>query len=1003
MTTALIPDHTTIHAMVAEAEAHLASGRLDAAASIYEKVMPSMPGNADLHYVLGLVYLEQGLIEKALKQLCEAIRLSPGEPKILRGLGDAQTAAGDLMAATGAYQKVLAVDPHNTQVLVNLGNTWHAMDHLEQALDCFQKAAAIDPNSKRALNNLGKTYLDLNDLDQALVCLDQCLKIDPDYAEARFNRAVALLTIGDYVQGWREYEWRFKRKTAGQVYPHKLTSPRWQGEPFPDRCLLVHAEQGMGDMLQFVRYLPWVKQLGGRVILEAHPPLLPLLKALDCVDVVLPFDKHRPAPIEHDFHIPLVSLAAQYAVTTACIPVKVPYLRADKAKMAAWKKRIGDGGLRVGLVWSGSGLNPRRNLNLEDCRSWLQRPGIRFYALQKGVAAGQLPKSFADLPLTNLGDQLDDFSDTAAVMACLDLIISVDTAAAHLAGAMGLPTWVLLPFTTDWRWPQGRKARPWYPTVRTFRQGLRGDWSAVIRQVEKALGRLKAPARARQPNRTIGLDSDSAGEPENRQVRSTVEAGLQLLNEGNTEEAKVLFQLAVETQPADPVACYNLGLILQQSNELETAARYYLQALDAAPKFSQAMSNLGSVRLMQGMVEAAAGCFEQVVLMEPENAGSHYNLGNAHLARNEFLRAIESYQMALKLNPRHFKTLNNMGRAWHQLGQYDRSRSCLDRAIELHPDYAEAHLNRAVNALLLGAWEPGWQEYQWRFKCHNQHRVYPHRLVSPVWDGRHLAGQKILVHSEQGIGDAIQFCRYIPLIKACGGQIIFEVRKSLYPLFKTFKGVDELVTLSEHHANEDNCRWHLPLGNCPLIFHTTPHNVPAQTPYIFADPDKIRQWRRRLPAEGLHVGLVWSGNDTYRQRSCSLHDLAALTGIKGVNWIGLQKGPAAAMAEPDRRPAGFKLDNWGEDFQDFSDTAAAVANLDLIISIDTSVAHLAGAMGKPVWVMLPAVPDWRWMLHRSDSPWYPGMRLFRQPAQGQWKPVIQHIENRLQQLTSQLA
>jgi tetratricopeptide (TPR) repeat protein len=991
-----------VPSMIALADTHLAAGRFDAAASLYRQLIERVPPTANLHHVLGLVYLEQGHVDKALNQLHTANQLAPDTPEILRSLGDAHKAADDCPSAVNFYEKALAIDPLNSEVLINLGNIRHAMECPDEARACFQKALEIEPQNKQALNNLGKTYLDMGRLEPSLACFDQCLQLHPEYAEARFNRSVLLLTQGDFTRGWQEYEWRFKRRNAHRVYPHKLSSPRWRGEPFHGGCLLVHAEQGMGDVLQFARYLPRVKQLGGRVILEAHPPLLPLLKTMNCIDDLVAFDKSKPPEISHDFHIPMLSLPALFATTLATIPDDVPYLRADAAKTQDWKKRITGSGLRVGLVWSGSPLNVRRNLPLEDCRSWFEAAGIHFFGLQKDVADDQLPASFSGLPFCSLGDRLNDFSDTAAAMANLDLIITVDTAAAHLAGAMGRPTWVLLPFSADWRWSPDHETTPWYPTVRMFRQPRHGQWAEVIADVGQALNRLAASENTVQLRSTCAPGSQALIKQQEA-FQNAMQSGLRLLYDGDAQEARFHFQLAVEQNPRDPAACYNLGLALQQLNDLEGAIRYYQQALDLAPDLPQALANMGAIMLKQGRFDAAFTFYEKVVRLEPGKAGNHYNLGNVYLARQESKQSIASYQKALALDPHHHKSLNNMGRAWHQLGQYGPSRSCYEQAVALFPDYAEAHLNRAVSSLLLGHWEDGWQEYRWRFKCHDRHRIYPHNLDSPVWDGRPLKGRKILVHSEQGIGDALQFCRYLPLVKARGGHVIFEVRESLFPLFQSLRGVDELVTLSARRPFQGAVDWHLPLGDCPMIFHTTPHNIPNQTPYIFADPLKARRWQKRLPPEGPCVGLVWSGNDTYRERACSLNDMAELADLEGIAWIGLQKGPAASMADPHRRPGGLDVDNWGEEFQDFSDTAAVVANLDLVISIDTSVAHLAGAMGKPVWTILPAVPDWRWMLHRTDSPWYPSMRLFRQREPGQWAPVINEIVRSLQLFMSQCA
>ena len=271
----------------------------------------------------------------------------------------------------------------------------------------------------------------------------------------------------------------------------------------------------------------------------------------------------------------------------------------------------------------------------------------------------------------------------------------------------------------------------------------------------------------------------------------------------------------------------------------------------------------------------------------------------------------------------------------------------------------------------MGDWENGWPDYEWRFQCADWQRTYPHRLYGERWDGGNFEDKTVLVHSEQGIGDALMFCHYLPLVKQSGGRVVFEVRQSLATLFQSLPGVDELTVLSKEKPPSRHYDAYIPLCSLPGLFKTMPGDVLSHVPYIEADPRKIDRYKRRLPAQGLNVGLVWGGNDTYKERSITLETLSSLAFVKGINWIGLQKGPAAVQANAAHLPHFFTISNWGQTFDDFSDTAAAVACLDLVISIDTSVAHLAGAMGKPVWVLLPMVPDWRWMLERAHSPLVP--------------------------------
>lgn len=479
-------------AMLDGAEACIHTGQLQHAASIYEKILSMVPASPDLHHILGLVYLEQARTDPALFHIGRSIELAPHNSRYYRSMGDALCASGQFPLSILAYQKACAIDPDNTDALLNLGAVYHKLDAYDQAKSTFQTILDRAPEHVRALNNLGKILHDMGQLKRALACYDRCITLQSHYAEARFNRAALLLALGDYKRGWQEYEWRFKRSGSGNVYPHRLRTPRWRGDDYEGLRLLVHCEQGMGDALQFMRYLPLAKERGGTLILETHAPLAPLLKALPQVDETVFFDPQRAPDIQHDLHIPLLSLPGLFDTGADTIPCAIPYIRIEPGKAAPWRTYLKKDHVNIGLVWASSDLNPKRNLPIDTCSSWFQHPGLHFIGLQKGAAAGQLMRLKGKASsCVELGRHLRNFHDTAAVMSHLDLMISVDTAAAHLAGAMGVPLWVLLPFNADWRWPALGRTSPWYPSARLFRQTCCGDWKDVIDEVADILADIQ--------------------------------------------------------------------------------------------------------------------------------------------------------------------------------------------------------------------------------------------------------------------------------------------------------------------------------------------------------------------------------------------------------------------------------------------------------------------------------------------------------------------------------
>jgi len=335
---------------------------------------------------------------------------------------------------------------------------------------------------------LGIALNDKGQSDEAVAAYWQAVAIDPDLPASQWNLALALLVRGDFAQGWGKYEWRRKCADIGCARPD-IIQQQWHGEPLEGRTILLHAEQGFGDTIQFMRYLPLVVQCGGRVIVECQSELQRLLKIM-APDIPI-IARGQPLP-DFDLQCPLLSVPKAMGTTLATIPAHVPYLRADAQDMQAWRNRLADHGhcMKVGLIWAG---NPRhkndrnRSMKLAHFAHLAQVQGVQFYNLQKGEAAAEAKTFPLGMALIDWTDELKDFADTAGLIANLDLVIAVDTAVAHLAGAMGKPVWTLLPFCPDWRWLRGREDSPWYPTMRLFRQPANGDWNSVMKRVAEAL------------------------------------------------------------------------------------------------------------------------------------------------------------------------------------------------------------------------------------------------------------------------------------------------------------------------------------------------------------------------------------------------------------------------------------------------------------------------------------------------------------------------------------
>ncbi|MCB2170953.1 MAG: tetratricopeptide repeat-containing glycosyltransferase family protein [Deltaproteobacteria bacterium] len=457
-------------------------GKVDEAVSFLRKTVMLKPDLTEAQNNLGIALHKSGRLDEALECFQEALRQKPDSPHIYLNSGDLLKDQDKPEQAIERYKKALALKPDFAEAYFHLGNLFHLLDRWDEAVTCYEKALRINPEYMDAYANLGKTLKAQGRLEDALSCYNSAIRMEPDSADLIFDRSTVLLLEGDLLEGFKGYERRFDRHNWEKTYPHRFSIPRWDGSFFPGKTLFVHCEQGFGDNLQFVRYLPMVKGKGGKVVLETSKALVRLFGDLQCIDELVEGPSRGEIP-GYDFHIPLMSLPGIFGTTLETIPAQIPYLQADQQKARFWQKKMGGEGLRAGLVWQGKDTDPKRACSPKHLAPLFRVPGVRWYGLQKGGTG----KAEEEIPIVNLGDEFKDFSDTAGAMENLDLIVSIDTSVAHLAGAMGKPVWALLMFSPDWRWLMNREDSPWYPTMRLFRQPQPGDWTAVIGRVVEEL------------------------------------------------------------------------------------------------------------------------------------------------------------------------------------------------------------------------------------------------------------------------------------------------------------------------------------------------------------------------------------------------------------------------------------------------------------------------------------------------------------------------------------
>ena len=508
----------------------------------------------------------------------------------------------------------------------------------------------------------------------------------------------------------------------------------------------------------------------------------------------------------------------------------------------------------------------------------------------------------------------------------------------------------------------------------------------VLTTLGDATGGIEAHRRATE------LDAGSADGHNN--------LGVALAAAGRPPEAVDCCCRAVALRPDDAVMVNNLGNALRAAGRFDEAAAAYRRTAALAPTAPEPLDNLGGALRLAGRPEEAMAAFDAAFALHPDRPQTLNHVGTLHCDAGRWADAIAAYERAIAGRPDFADAINNLGTALEETGRREAAMAHYRRAMSLAPATASPPWNLALLQLLTGDYAAGWAGYEHRWRQPLQRKVH-RQFAQPMWDGSDLGGRRLLLHAEQGFGDAIQFARYAPLAAARGGPVVVECPRALARLFRTLAGVESIVMRDEERLPPFDV--HCPLMSLPKVFGTTLATVPAGVPYLHADAGEAARWRARLEGEGpaRRVGLVWAGHGSHqkdRARSLPLSALAPLAAVAGVRYYSLQLGEPAAQATAPA--AGVSTTDWTAELHDFAATAALVSQLDLVITVDTAVAHLSGALGQPTWVLVPFASDWRWLLEREDSPWYPTVRLFRQSAVGQWAEPIRRVAGQLRSWAS---
>ncbi|MFD1627019.1 tetratricopeptide repeat protein [Azospirillum griseum] len=1023
-----------------------ALGRHDVAQRSFATAVALRPDYAKAWYNLGNTERALGRLEASITALSNAVHLTPGMVEAHNNLGDALALTGRLREAVHQHRIVVAQRPNDATAHYNLGAALQQMGANEGAEIAYREALKRQPRHAPALNNLGTVLRRLGRADQAEICHRQALELHPDFVEARYNLGNALQALGrfkeaeacfedalaqepdlataaynlsllalrhgDLARGWSGYGRRF---AAGEVRPNRsIAAPLWTGQGLQGQRLLVWREQGIGDEILFASCYPdLLAWSGGKVTIECDPRLVTLFQrsfpqATVRAESCTPDARETIVPPDCDLQVPAGNLPVFLRRDLSSFDSPSPWLKPDPQRVDHWRARVDalGPGLKVGIGWRSQLMTAERRSAYTRLDQWgplFAVPGLVFVNLQYDECAEEIRDAeqrfgvrihqWSDLDLK------DDFESAAALTANLDLVISPAMSAGELAGALGVPVWRF--GGRDWT-QLGTAVRPWFPSMTLFQPKAGEGLDHVLSDMARTLRRMVDPA-PNPPfnpvsidgllNSAIGWHRQGHGDEAQSAYRrilaldpSHADAlhllGLIAHQTNEVAQARRLIGTALRVSAHFPTAWNHLGLVFEAEANRHAATRAFQTALALSPNFPEALTHLGLARQNAQRFDEAHRLHARSIRLLPDNHAAHTNIGHLCELKGRFAEANAHYRRSAALRPNSPDSQNNLATMAMLAGTPAQTRQFLERALRLAPGFPLASWNHGLLALADGDLSTGWAGYKQRFSARQLQRA--RRIPRPQWTGEALGGRRLLVWSEQGVGDEILFSSCFNRLEGLDGPVTIECDRRLVPLFtRSFPWAtvreESIDSTGQERIDPPDCDLQAPAGDLPALCRAGLADFPDRMACLVADPALIERWRDRVAAlgDGLKIGLGWRSQVMTAQRQgayTALADWSALFDVPGVQVINLQYGDCAAEVDALERQ-GRRLHQWADLNlkDDFDGVAALMRNLDLVISPAMAVGELAGALGVPVWRV--GNRDWTW-LGTAVRPWFPSMRLF---------------------------
>jgi len=1006
------PQQPQATAPIHEAAALHRAGRLAEAAAIYQKILKKNPRDPDALHLLGVATSQQGDLQAGLAWIAKAVTVRDDFPDAHTNAAQYAAQLGDFKLAERYARKATVYRP-NAATYTNLGRLLRVQDRYEEALAAFRSAHECNPRDIEGYIAYARALRMTDDAKSMLAVAEAGLRLAPEHPTLQLLASEAHFGLGELAAGWRAYAYRF-RSLENRMPAKPYTLPMWRGEDLKGRSLLVWAEQGPGDEMMYANMYAHAIARAGRCIIQSTPRLAPIMRRSFPGAEILDRDLRAEEWSGLDYQTPAASLGEWLRPARDAFPDDAGYVKADAKLRETLRARYlaaNKSHILVGLAWRSSNTTNAtdKSLNILEFGPILKVPGVTFVNLQYGDCAVELSEASRgfDVPIIHDAtiDPLRDMDAYAAQVAAMDFVVSSSNTAAHVAGALGVPAVCMVPVSLDhgrrWYWLPDGDRTPWYPSVRLIKQRQPNQWLDVIRDAGLAV-----------LDRAVANDRDSRAD-----YYRTMISAFANMKRGPDAEA------VCEHMARDPAlaaeAYLNIAELRRAALDAEGVFAACDKAIAAAPGDWQAYNQKGITLHDLHRFDEAIAVYQQGLQRNPASHLLHSNLGKSahHLGR--YAQALHHHGQALAhVPPDKTSAINairlNYAGALGDSGEVEKALAMVESIIEDAPETADAHYNRALILLGLERWQDGWREFAWRLKRLNTvvtYAAFPH--IKP-WDGESLAGKKVLIWGEHGIGDEILASTMIPDAVAVARKVVVLCSERLVPLFRrSFPSItaEPLKLPFPQITKSTDFDFQMALWDLGAALRPDSNAFKARTRFLVPDGQRVAGLRKRYAAlkpGNLIVGISWASPSNQEMgwlKASRLESWLPILQVPGITFVNLQYG--------DQRPALAQIrDEFGIDvvndtsidpLQNMDAYAAQVAAMDLVISTSNTLVHTAGAVGTPTWVLLARGRGqiWYWLQNRTDSPWYASVRLIRQETAGDWTQPIETCAHDLRKLSQE--